>query len=1046
MAFALFLSTMLPTFGAEPSRSRLPVDYSIRHWSGKGGLPLRSVEAILQTRDGFLWFGMNNGLGRFDGDAFHVFDPPNTPELPVSYVTALAEDHDGSLWIGSAGGGLAHFAHGYFTRYSETNGLANAQVKSLYVARDGLLWIGSDGGGIFSRDPRTGRFRQFQEPDGLDGPSVIGITENQAGDLLVVTFQEGPHRRVGERFEKIPLDPPYPGNSGFALTRSPQGRVWLGTGNGVYRLEDDVFRLWPPSRQIPGHDPVVAWAMDDDHVWLGTSQGLVEWRSGAWTSYPIGGGSSGRFASAFLRDREGTFWKSAEGAGVVQLRRTKFVTFGINEGLSDEVITSVTSTRDGTVWVGTPKGLHRITQGRIDSFRGEHGLPDTFVFSIGEDSEGTVWVATRLGGLALFDGQRFHALPAEEQLPVRGAWCITPTRDGSVWVGTTKGAFRYRNRHRVEHVRGTSQLSNDDVRSIAEDRDGTLWFGTSYGLNRRLDGQMSAFTKLPDLPPLEVTVALQPDPDGSLWIGTMTRGLFLCRSNRFHHFGAPQGFQADGILSITPEGTKALWIGTSRGVYRIDRKSLVDVADGVADRLVLESFGTREGLVSEECSGTIQPTATRDTQGRIWISTTEGLATIDPDRIPRNDVQPLTHIERVAIEGPDIVAALAGRRLGAPPGSSVRLPPTAEISDVPAPAALRRAVFAVSGLDTIWIPPRQDRIEFRYAGLSFVLPEAVRFSYRLQGYDHAWVHAGTRRVGYYTRIPPGRYVFEVQASNEDGLLSPSAHLIVVVLPAWWQTPSLRLAAFLLAALALFSLFALRIRSLQRQQLAASELSRHLLRSQERERTRLAGELHDGIGQEIQLIHNRSELALQRLAPGADLRRELHAISATAARAIQGVRSLSRGLRPPELDQLGLTQALRWLGTNAAEAFSGRLEFRVDKVDGRLPRELELDFYRIAQEGLNNAMKHGRASEITLEVEDSPDGPTLSIFDNGQGFDLLAVSESPGSGSGLSTMRERAAMLGGQLEIRSERHTGTRVTLRVPAPTATSPSSRPSTPP
>ncbi len=1021
-----------------PALPSLPVDYSIRHWSGKDRLPLRSVEAILQTRDGFIWFGMNNGLGRFDGANFQVFEPANTPALPVSYVTTLAEDRDGSLWIGSAGGGLARFTHGRFHRYSEADGLANEQVKALHVAGNGTLWIGTDGGGIFSRDPATGAFQQFREPHGLPEPFVFGITEDTTGRLLVVTHNHGPLRQSGNRFEPIPLDPPHSGESGFALTRSPQGRIWLGTSSGIYRLEDDVFRRWEPSLAIPGHDPVVAWETEPDRVWLGTAQGLVLWDHGRCTSYPIGGGSSGRFASAFLEDREGSLWTNAEGAGVVQLRRTKFVTIGPNEGLAHDVVTAVTTSRDGALWVGTPKGLHRFLQGRNDTFRLEHGLPDDFIFSLAQDTAGTFWVATRLGGLATFDGQRFIPIPPPHQIPVRGAWCITPTRDGSVWVGTTRGAFRYQNQQRVEHLVGEDVLSNDDVRAIAEDRDGTLWFGTSYGLNRRRNGVMQSFSKLEGLPPIEVTVALHPDPDGSLWIGTMTRGLFLCRSNRFHHFGAPQGFLADGIMSITPEADKALWIGSSRGVHRISRRSLLDVADGLAPQVSVQSFGRKDGLISEECSGTIQPTAARDAEGRLWISTSDGLATIHPDRIPENPTPPRTHIERIALEGASPMLEIPGRTAAEAHAASTPthaiLRAASEPLNPQTPASLHRATFEVAGIDTVWIPPGQDRLEFQYAGLSFVLPEAVQFSYKLENYDPDWVRAGTRRVAYYTRIPPGRYVFRVRATNDDSTAGEPANLAVVVAPAWWQTPLLRASAAIILATALSALIGIRIRALQRRQHAASELSRHLIRSQERERSRLAGELHDGIGQEIQLIRNRSELALQRLEPTADLARELHAISATAARAIHGVRSLSRGLRPPELDQLGLTQALRWLGTNAAEASSSRLESSIAPIDGLLPRELELDLYRVAQEALNNAMKHGHASEITLEVERDPQQITLSVFDNGQGFDPATTADQPTSGSGLSTMRERAAMLGGTLDIRSERNIGTRLTLLVPLPT------------
>ncbi|MGE3313339.1 MAG: two-component regulator propeller domain-containing protein, partial [Limisphaerales bacterium] len=845
-----------------PPEARLPVDYSIRHWSGKDGLPLRAAEAILQTKDGFIWFGMNNGLGRFDGEQFQIFDPRNTPALTVSYVTSLAEGPDGSLWIGTGGGGLVRYAHGTFERFAAADGLSNEQVKALHFDRAGDLWIGTDGGGLFVRYAWTGRFRAFTEKDGLPEPFIFGITEDPEGNLLLATYKQGPWRRVGERFEPIPLFPPHTAGYGFALTRSPTGRVWLGAASGVYRLQPDGFHRWEPGTRVPGHDPVVAWEFEDDDIWLGTAQGLVHWRKGAWTTYPIGGGSSGRLSSAFIRDREGSIWKSPEGTGVVQLRRTKFVTFGVNEGLSDDVVTTVCSSRDGSLWVGTPRGLHRFARGRIDSFNASDGLPDTFVFSVAEDSQGVLWVATRLGGIALFRTNHFVALPKSEQPTVRGAWCITPTRDGSVWVGTSGGAFQYRDYRRVRHLHGSDQLTNDDVRTIAEGPDGSIWFGTSYGLNRLHGGQMTSFTSLTNLPPIEITISLAPEPDGTLWIGTMTRGLFRLRNGEFAHFGTDQGLPADGIQSITPDRLGRLWLGTPRGILAVPIASLDAVAAGSSRRLDVAVFGRHAGLISEECSGSIQPTATLDSDGRLWVATSEGLATSDPAVIRRNATPPLTHIDRLAIEGPGTVSSLEARTLAQTP-TEVRalLPSSSEFGEIPAPAAPNRAVFQVANLDSVVIPPGEHRVEFKYSGLSFVTPEAVGFQYRLENYDTDWVNAGNRRVAYYTRVPPGRYRFHVRAINEDDTTSAPATLAMIVAPTWWQTTWLRITAALGVGGLAFSIIHARIRNLRQERKSASELSRHLIRSQEQERSRIAAELHDGIGQELQLIRNRSELAL-----------------------------------------------------------------------------------------------------------------------------------------------------------------------------------------
>ncbi len=1005
----------------------LPVEFGTRRWSDPDGPPLRSVEAILQTRDGFLWFGLNHGLCRFDGAAFQMFEPRNTPALRVSYVTALAEAADGTLWIGSAGGGLIAYRNGTFTHYGESEGLANEQVRTLLFGRNGSLWIGTDGGGVFVRDPH-GRFTHFGQESGLPEPFVMSLARDGRGRIFAATYRSGAFLFEDGRFRQVPLEPPLNEAMGFSLTQSPSGAVWLCTPQGVYRLEEDRFLRWQ-DMPLPGHEPVVAWQTSESTIWFGTTRGLALWQDGTWTAYPIGGASSSRFASAFTVDPEGGVWTVSEGGGLVQLRRTKVVTLGEEEGLSANEITSVLSSRDGSLWVGTPHGLNRLRGGGIEVFTTADGLPDDFIFSLHEDANGTLWIATRLGGLVQFSGQTFGLLPEAERLPTRGAWCLAGTRDGSVWVGTSRGAFRYHEGRRVLHLNGATGLSNDDVRSITEDADGTIWIGTSHGLNRFRNGAIATFTEIPGAPPLQVVTALHVDSRNDLWIGTLTHGLFRHRNGRFQHLSSRHGLASDTIHSITEDDAGGLWLGSPRGIMRLDKASVDAVASAHTNRLAVVIYGRAAGMRTEDCTGTIQPTVARSADGRLWFATTGGLSTLHPSRIPRVRRPPLVHVETIAIEGPRPLAKLRAQAVS---GSDCEVEPIVERGDTPAPAARQRAAFSTTGLQSVRIPPSQDRFEFQYVGLSWVAPEDVRFRYRLENFDRDWVDAGHRRVAYYTRVPPGTYLFRVEATHQDGLTNqPPAALAVIVEPAWWQTVALRVLAGGAVASGLLALVGTRLSRLQRERAASIELSRTLIRSQEAERARLAGELHDGLAQELQIIRNRAELALVRLKPDPQVAGELTAISATAALAIREVRAISRGLRPPELDQLGLTESLRWLARAVATAFPGHVESRIDNVDGLLDRDRELHVFRIAQEALNNAVKHGRAREITLEVEHTDCLLTVCVFDDGEGM-RARDSSDPLGGSGLKTMSERAAMLSGTLTIRSEPGAGTRLTLLVPA--------------
>ncbi len=1009
--------------------AHLPVEFSIRRWFPSERLPLSSVKAMVQTRDGFIWFAMNGGLGRFDGQNLQVFGAENTPELPVPVITSLAEDADGSLWVGSAGGGLVRYQGGRFQRFGGAQGLANEQVKALSMGADGRLWIGTDGGGVFVRE-RDGRFRHFGADEGLEDPFIIGLKADHSGELIVATFRQGPWRMRDGRFERLKLEPAPSGGRDLSLSRGPSGRVWLGTGDGVYHLEEGRLVRWAPGQLLDGAKALTAWEVSTNEVWIGTDRSLVRWKDGEWAAYPTGSATSPRMADAFLVDREGSVWLSVEGGGLMQLRSTPLVVLGSAEGLSGDEVTSVVHARDGSLWVGTTRGLTRHGADGLRSFSKADGLPDACVFSLQEDAAGAMWVSTRRGGIVRWTGTGFAAVSGGTGREVEVAWCLARGRGDTMWAGTTRGLVQFRDGRPVMRMAGPEGLSNNDVRCILEEPDGVLWVGTSYGLNRIVAGKVEEVHSMTDAKePLEVVVSLHRDPAGGLWIGTMARGLFLLEDGRLHRFSTADGLPDNAISSILQDAEDRLWLATGNGLAVVSRPELVAHQLRPELPLNLRVYRRADGLRSPEMTGTLQPTAARSPDGRMWFCTADGLASIAPAPTAGRRSLPLVSLERIAVEGHQPIGSLSGWCAG-----RVRqeVKPTAEFGAAPAPAGRLRAVFAADGLEELEIPPQPERLDFQFISPSFVAPNAVAYRYRLSGFDKAWVDAGPRAAAYYTRVPPGRYRFEVEARNETGVWSqPGAAIGIWVRSSWWQEPGIRgLGAVLfLGSGVLF--YQARTRRLRRQREEAAEFSRQLIRSQEQERARIAGELHDGLGQELQLIRNRAEIVRRGSNLDEESARQLASISETAARAIHGVRALSRGLRPPELDQLGLTEALRWLGRNCVESASSRLEFSIAEVDDAFSSDLQVDFYRVAQEALNNAIRHSGASEITFEVQWVGGAIQLSVFDNGRGFDPEMAELAPRAGAGLRNLRARAALLQGHFELQSEPNVGTRLTLTVP---------------
>lgn len=1015
---------------------RFPVDYVIKRWVSSEQLPLTAVESLAQTQDGFIWFAMNGGLGRFDGLSLDHFNSQNTPEMSVSIITALIEDHEGGLWIGTAGGGILRWKANKFERFAREQGLENEQVKALALGPDGRLWIGTDGGGVIVRET-DGSFRQFSVQHGLPEPFVVGLELTAAGELLALTFHHGVYvMGKDQTFRPVPLQPEPAEQRGLTLTGSKMGRVWLGSSDGVYEYQDGTFRAWAPGRDLVGDTPLIAWQTGPEELWLGTARSVIHWKNGSWKTYATGGAASPRMASAFLVDRENSIWISTEGGGLIQLRQTPLVTLGSAEGLAGDEITSVLFARDGSLWIGSTQGLTVIDDAGFHRYGKAQGLKDDCIFSLQEDNTGVVWVSTRKGGISRWIDGRFQPLDEGGASRIHTAWCLYRGRDGAMWAGTPIGAFQFRNGKLARVIDAKDNLSNSDVRCFQEDEDSVLWIGTSYGLNQVTASGVKSFTRTPEDQPIEAVVSIHRDTDGDLWIGTLARGLYRMAHGKFERFSIEDGLPDNSIFSITEDAFGALWIGTGRGLVRTPRSGLVQHAANRRQPLDIRVFKRADGLRSEEFTGTLQPVVARSEGGRLWFGTSSGLSTLSPSTLSLNRKPPLISLQRLALEGPGSVQTMSARGFD---GGRLEARPIHEVSGSLASVGRQRSAFATREIASLNIPPGLERLEFQFVSPNFVAPYAVQYRFQLQGFDPGWVEAGNRRAAYYTRVPPGTYRFAVEARDESGIWSTApATLDIEIEPAWYQWMPVRITAGTLCLGAMVGFFQIRIRRLRRQREQSAQFSRQLIRSQEKERTRIAGELHDGLGQELQLIRNRAEMALREVQLAPEVSSHLASISETAARSIDGVRAMSRGLRPPELDQLGLSMALRWLGKNVRESFEGCVEFDIQNIDGLLDAEQELDFYRIAQEALNNAVRHSAGTEITFEVQRHGEFIQLSVYDNGRGFSPQEASLLPRIGAGLTNMQERAELLQGTLELNGQPQTGTRLTLQVPARSKASP--------
>jgi signal transduction histidine kinase/streptogramin lyase len=700
---------------------------------------------------------------------------------------------------------------------------------------------------------------------------------------------------------------------------------------------------------------------------------------------------------SLLTDADGNIWIGTNASGLLRARRNLFTTYTSAHGLSHDVATAVFVDRAGMVWVGTNcGGVNAIDPVRrtVQIFNPrspQDPAGDPCIFALTQDGT-SMWQGTYGGGVTALPAVPGRPRRAIVGLPDGEVLALFTDRDGIMWVGTRNGGLARVQNGRVRATYTTANgLAHNSIRIIRQTRDGALWIGTIDGLSKLSNGGITNFTASHGLTSTHIR-AIHEDAAGTLWVGTYGGGLHRLRNGRLVAITERDGLSGDVVSSILEDDDGNFWMSGNRGIQRVSKRELNAFADGATGRVHSVLYGRGDGLLNPETNGGFQPAAYRDTRGRLWFPTVQGVAVVDPARLQRDTRAPAVVLDAVVVDG------------------------------VPQPA---EPELKVGG--------RRPNIEFRYAGLSLASPEHLQFRYRLEGYDEDWIDAGRRDVAYYPRLPAGNYRFIVHAANRDGKWNEgSSGFALRVMPAFWQTWWFRLLATLFGAALVLGWWRRRSALAQARHAAQQAFARQLIASQEQERRRLASELHDGLGQELLVAHNRVLLALRADGMNVRVREQLDHVGQLISSSLASVREMSHNLRPHQLEHLGITSALRTMVETAAEAAGIEIDAAIEEIDGLLPADSEINLYRVVQEALSNVVHHAQSPRAVLHIR--PDGDVLrvSITDYGRGFQLPRDRRDIGSaGFGLSSMAERARMLGGTLTIESVPDAGTRVELTIP---------------
>jgi ligand-binding sensor domain-containing protein/signal transduction histidine kinase len=953
LAAALLLMGALTVAALEPTTPL--ASYGRQSWVMENGLPQNTVQALVQTRDGFVWLGTEVGLVRFDGNGFTVFDHNSTPALPGNDVRCLLETRDGALWIGTSEG-LARWKDGTVTA--------------------------------------------FTTKDGLPGNEILALEETENGTWLVWTDQ-GNARQAGDRFVEVINVDAWP-QTAIPLSGEPPGygRFEEDLPNGVFLMGNrsslDFYKeSKKPSfllnqlkvgKELPGSRIQVVLKDREGGLWIGTNGGLARWAEGKVQLLPVTDPLASASVLALMEDREGNIWAGTEAGGLHILRDERFRGVGAHEGLSSDNTTTVVEDGAGTLWVGTSGGgLNALRRGLTGpggkrNYTVRDGLLSDVILSLAAAPNGDLWVGTP-DGLNLIRRGQVSSFTSADGLPDDFVRSMLVDVDGSLWIGTRRGLTHWTGAPAGRHMETETQatgLGSDLVGAMARDASGNLWVATLAGLSRlrgEKDGKNSItnFTTADGLSSNVVT-ALLPRGQGML-IGTQDRGWNLWDGQRFSAV-KQSGLDKKSIHAILADDSNHLWFATSDGLARCDCTMTADCTHWI-------EFGPADGLRSRETATNSHPSAWRSRDGELWFATPKGLVEVNPAHFPVNTIPPPVALERFTVD------------------------------DAPVTAASRMRIAA-----------GHVHFQFDYAGLSFTAPQKVRYRYMLEGFDRGWTEAGARRSAYYTNIPPGHYTFRVQAANNDGLWNmEGAALEFELRPHFYQT----IWFYVLLAVALAGLVVLALR--RRLKRAESEFSAVL-----GERNRIAREIHDtlaqgyvGISVQLEVLaellrHNKVEAAAKHLDTTRGYVREG---LADARQSIWALRSQDSGEKTLPVRLRRMTEQAGGHGLESSFSIYGAYR--------PLGPGAEREFLRVAQEAIHNVKKHAGARRLTVQLEYRPTQIALEVHDDGRGFAVGDGTESTPGHYGLTGMRERAAAIGGRLEITSEPGSGTTVRLQAPTP-------------
>jgi ligand-binding sensor domain-containing protein/signal transduction histidine kinase len=1012
------------------------------HISLEQGLSQSTVNAVVQDGQGFMWFGTQDGLNRYDGYNITIrkHNALDSNSISDNTIWSLCRDKTGDLWIGTMRGGLNRYRveRDNFVCYrndpANPHSLSDNNVTSVFLDSRGQLWCGTMNSGLNRYDAETNRFIHYRHepgnPASLSDQTVWAVCEDSKNRIWVATWGGVAMLKPGaSSFVHFKHDPrkgnSISSNNVRAMYVDRKGTLWVGTwGGGLNRYDETLngfhrYRASPKKPAALSSDLILSIHEDNKgNLWVGTGDaGLNRYNpdNNSFTRFqhdPDNAFSlSNDIICSIYEDRVGSLWIGTGAGGVNRYDRirNRFKHFRDNHNnptdLNGNDVWCFAEDVDGSLWIGTyGNGLNRYGRNRNQFFhythdpKNPHSISHDKILSLYATKDGDVWIGTEGGGLNRYDRASgrfisFHNDPKDPRSLIQDEVnAIRELQNGELWIGTNgAGVDRFdRRTNTFVHYRtggdSPKSIAGTAVMVIYEDRRNELWIGTWDGGVNRYDRTKDAFIHYQHNPENpnglnnNTVLSLCEDENGTLWMGTYGGGLngFDRTTSTFTDFTEADGLSNNVVYGILSDERGNLWLSTNKGLSRFNLRTKT-----------FKNYDVNEGLQGNEFN---QGAYFRSRTGEMFFGGINGFNEFFPDSISDNPYVP------------SIVL------------TSFRVFDQPLVSD-----------RSITTIKDIQLSHAQNFFSFEFAALNFSSPEKNRYAYKLEGLDARWIVAGTRRYGSYTNLDPDSYVLRIKGSNNDGVWNEAGVTLgITITPPYWRTWWFRILAACAIGGLLFALYRFRVNKLL-------EI--------ERLRSSIATDLHDDIGSTLTEIALYSDVSLRELR-SKQVERKVNGDMSKVESLLEDIGTTSRGLIDAMNDIVWAVDPkndsfeflLLRMKTHAARMFDAKgINYEIDIPEElsalHLPLGFRRRFYLIFKEAVNNIMRHAHPTKVLLKIRREGRSLVMTIVDDGKGFDVELANE----GNGLSNMQKRAESLNGSLAIESAPDKGTTVRLRAGIP-------------